>query len=265
MADTNSTNRKKTLSPPESTRRKQTKGIPAKKTIPKSTVKKKVKSKALPQKKSKSHDSSTSPTVKKKTTVKKKSTTKTVPVSPAQTSAKKRPPVSKKKSASPLPQEKSPSSSRPKGKRLRKTPTGTISQIYYRQLRERSKRTKLIQTIILLSVGCAAAIVILWYAQHRVQKSNLLKLSTHGFIALEEDQLEEAETIFSRVVSMYKSYHTKHPDWWFKQDAFVFTTLLRIAQCWRSLGDYESAFDTYRSVSLHNVEGHESWVGLQLE
>lgn len=155
--------------------------------------------------------------------------------------------------------------SRIKTKRKREPSSRTISQVFYRKIKERSIRKKWFQIVVLLLVGLAAFEVIMWYVKNRIETSDLLKLSTQAFIALENDRLDDANLYLSEILTQYKTFHIDHPDWWFQQDVNIFTTMLRVAQCWRSLDDIQKGIETYQAVCLHNSEGPNSWIGKQLD
>jgi hypothetical protein len=139
--------------------------------------------------------------------------------------------------------------------------TDTISGVYYRQMRQRIQRMKIRNLFILLVIIVMGIWGLVLFADDRARMRHILMAGSTGLELLEADDLQQAEFQFDKALSMYKTYHITNPDLWWYADSYLFTTMLRVGQGYRSLGLYQKAIDAFFTVSLHNTHGCDSWVG----
>ncbi|MEW6239015.1 MAG: hypothetical protein AB1656_26845 [Candidatus Omnitrophota bacterium] len=114
---------------------------------------------------------------------------------------------------------------------------------------------------ILTIIAVAAAAYLLLLMSDKRHRGVILDGVLQGLTALEKKDAAQAALKFDETLRLYCDYHTKNPKWWVQADALVFPAVLRMAQGWRSLGDYAKALETFRQVSLHNPGGSSGWIG----
>ncbi len=141
----------------------------------------------------------------------------------------------------------------------------TISKIYYRIAEKQLFKRNLIRGILIVFPILALVWSITWYWNDRVQGQIIMKSVDQGLIALENDHIEEATTLFQRALDHYALYHIKNPGFWRQRDNQMFSAMLRTTHAWRSLGNYHNGLLTFQLVAQHSSKGMQSWVGRQME
>ena len=149
--------------------------------------------------------------------------------------------------------------------RNRKPSEKTLSPLFYKQIQARARGIRLKQKVALLLVGMIGFSLILYYYFDRSRRIEIITTAVKGFQSLEKDDLSSAKFYFGHAHSLYQTYHTWNPDLWWPIDGKLFVSMLRVAQGWRSLGDYQKALDIFQDVAKRNTHGPESWVGRKID
>ncbi len=142
----------------------------------------------------------------------------------------------------------------------RYVPTHTISRNQYCQSTTRLQRRTLVNVISFSFMTLIALICIALFIFDRYRRGQIFDHANAAMAALEQDQNKRALNHMNQALDIYSRYHVLKPEFWWNGDGSLFTLMLRVAQGYRALGEYEEGIETFRQVCLHNSEGEGNWV-----
>ncbi|RJP33484.1 MAG: tetratricopeptide repeat protein [Candidatus Omnitrophota bacterium] len=98
----------------------------------------------------------------------------------------------------------------------------------------------------------AAGYCIFAFATFRSEQTQIMKLASAGLEALEGDHIEAAYDLFSKSMERYRNFYRGISTNLWQTNPLLFSTMLRVGQAWRSLGEYQKALEVFQDISLHD-------------
>jgi tetratricopeptide (TPR) repeat protein len=140
-----------------------------------------------------------------------------------------------------------------------------ISKLSYRKM----KKNLLFQywghflLLMVITVGITGAFYVYLTDQH--EKREILLLATKGLSALENEETTTAQTYFDQALERFLPYHPNPSENRWNADAKLYSVLFKVAEGYRSVGNYVKAIDTLEALAKRNIHQRQRWMAEQLQ
>ncbi len=131
-------------------------------------------------------------------------------------------------------------------------------------MRQKLRIRTIINFFVLIILAMGIGMIFYSYGQEASQKHTIMQSAINGLKALEQENLELAANQFDKALRQFRTYHPNPTRYQWNADAKVYALMFKVAQGYRSLGDYKNSIETYGEVAKRNIKGRKMWVAEQL-